>query len=241
MALERRSAREIDELKSQNEDLGYEIQALRGDKPSPEVEKLKGQLAEATQKLATLEASVQKKSEEVEAKSRELEERTKELQLKSEEIERLSASAADGERIQELESRIVTLEAELGAARTQQPDGDSQHLQRELNAAVRKIEAKEREIEDLKADLKEANDENSTLRSSRSSNAGPVDDTRIADLEIQLGAAQEELEAERERAARLVELEKTLEQTTSELQEARDELNAARVDLADLRAQMEVS
>ena len=100
------------------------------------------------------------------------------------------------------------------------------------------MEAKEREIEDLKIDLKEANDENSTLRSSRSA---PLDDSRIVELESQLATAQQDLEAEREKASRLVELEKALEQTTTDLQTARDELNAARVDLSELQARMEVS
>lgn len=238
MALEKRSAREIEDLKSQNEDMGYEIQALRGGGPSPEVERLKTQLATATEKVEGLEASVAEKSEQVEAKAREVEEKTAELQSKSEEIERLSAAANDQTRVADLVGKIAILEGELDAARQSQNDEGSRQLQRELNAAQRKIEAKEREIEDLKIDLKEANEENSTLRSSRSA---PVDDTRIADLESQLATAQQDLEAEREKVSQLAELEKTLETTTANLNTARDELNAARVDLSELQAQMEVS
>lgn len=156
---------------------------------------------------------------------------------KDKEIERLQSAptpVVDQEEIGSLKRQITALESDLEVARsaptpTAAAPGTS-HLQRELKSAQRRIEQKEREVQDLKKDLQEVEDENDALRQGGGAGSNN-DDVRVTQLQDDLSTAQDALAGERSIKA---ELEIRLTQATEEVQSAQDEIRT-------LKASIEVS
>lgn len=219
LALERSSKREIEELKSQMEDLNYELGEWRRDDGSgdkAEVEKVKKALAAEIQGLrdrtSELEQVVEEKRKEVERlegsvfRLAELEAEVQDERRKRHAAESNSASTSEMSR---LEEKIATLESALEKSRTASvpsisttagaaTDLTTRQLQRELKYLRAEVE---RQREDLAAQDEEITRLTKQsackipLPSSPGLAATDVDDlARIEELELELGTARGEVE-----------------------------------------------
>lgn len=228
MGLEKRSGKEVEALQDRIDELEFYANAKSGsDGPHKATEKLRSELH-----------AVQA---EVEAALRSVED-------KDAEIARLQASLLDAssasEAAKDLRGRIASLVSELADARARPASANGQanggNHQRQLKAALRGAEGKEREVADLRLDLQEANDENDAIR-----RGGPTSGAVDYELQSQVSALEERLalfERERDDAvAKSGALQVQVDESMKELDTLRAELSSERETISALREQAEVS
>lgn len=228
MALEKRTSREIDRLQDRVDELTFWLDG-RSDKPYKETEKLRSELQTTLSKLEALQDSLEKKEVELE-------------RLRASSQDAMTASEAQAA---ELSAKISALESEIAEARSSRPadTGRSSNLQRELNAALRRTEAKERENADLALNLQEANEENQALRQGGSTSqpqrsGGAELASRISVLEEQLAQVERE---RNDATAKATQLQKLVDESAEHLEASHAELEKERKALSALREQTGVS
>lgn len=105
------------------------------------------------------------------------------IKEKDVEIQRLELSASTSVHEQPVAEMVSTPQTSEGSGLAK--------LQRELNATQRRFDAKQREVDDLKLDLKELSDENESLRNGASTG----DSEATTQLESELEAKRDEVTA----------------------------------------------
>ncbi|RSH87702.1 uncharacterized protein EHS24_000218 [Apiotrichum porosum] len=219
MATEKRTKKEIEMLQEKIDDLRFELDDSGGD--SSATDKIRADLKTAQAHVNELKALVGEKDKEIER------------------LQSAPTPVVDQEEIGSLKRQITALESDLEVARsaptpTAAAPGTS-HLQRELKSAQRRIEQKEREVQDLKKDLQEVEDENDALRQGGGAGSNN-DDVRVTQLQDDLSTAQDALAGERSIKA---ELEIRLTQATEEVQSAQDEIRTLKASIEAMSTQQE--
>lgn len=239
MALQKKAEKEIEEAKDRAMELQYELDAgaFGAERPSNILKqntKLKADLQDALANLQAVEGSKQA------------------LQAEIDDLRSQPPPATDSDlheaRIAELNERIATLQVELEESRARSPTADDKssdpstsQLQRELKAAKRRLEVKEREIATLEQDLLDSNEEVEALRRGGAQVQDHTDDkaARITELEERIASVTAELEAVRsETEAQHAELELQLSKATDDLETTRTTMGTER---QRLEAELEVS
>lgn len=240
MALQKKADKEIEEAKDRATELQYELDARAfGELPSTmekQNTKLRTDLKSSLETIQTLEDSKKQLQEEIDG-------------LRQHASVTTSDSDNQEARIVELTEQVSSLQAALATSRSQSPfenkNGDGPTcLQRELKAAKRKLEVKEREIESLEQDLLDANEEIEALRAG-SSHALPHDSDgadRILELEARVQSVGEELETARSESEKAqADLAMRLAEVSTQLQESNSSLEAEKDSTVKLRSDLEVS
>ena len=270
IALERSSAKKVDELKSQLEDANFELEDYRrndGGGGRQELEKAKKaakvEIEVLQQKADTWEVEAQASKKEMvslKAKVARLDEL--EASLNEERKARLLAeqsatpSESPGEdiaveKIRSLTEKVANLEADLASARSMPTsssatitDKATRQLRRELDTALR-------EKTYLEDQLKEQDDEILTLRGripipdspAQSPRTVPsIDAELLSSLETQVVALQTELEQrESAKTEEIHGLEVRLDEATKELEAAKADVFDVQASFDVYRGEMEVS
>lgn len=247
IALEGKTKKEVEAVRTQLDDANFELDALRmdmqggGGVSKSGVEKMKkawdGERAELSQKVKEVQLVVEEQKREIEVLVKKAQ-RVDDLQNQLEVAASASSGGTDSDSDQAaaLKKRITILEEEIAQARsttaTSAPAGPSDFAMRRLQ---RQLDQATREKKELEEAYEKSEEENYALKSRlplpsspvlKAVTIQPVDEARIDELEM----AVQNMTAEK------VDMGSTLQAVRAELVQKVEELSAAHAQLEDVQA-----